>query len=158
MKTKSGPAAVKKPRNHFLKQEMEFLRSNYIARIATCGHDLSPHVTPIYFANDRASIFFATEKNTKKYEDIMQNERVSLVVDIFDAEWLHGDKNGSKTTEKAVLVHGVALPISKGKTYNLMYGKLLDKYPDYRTSENWEKGELPIMRVAVRKITSWGFS
>jgi uncharacterized pyridoxamine 5'-phosphate oxidase family protein len=145
-------------RNQFSKNETEFLKSNYIARIATCSNDLIPHVTPIYFANDRSSLFFASEKRTKKYSDIVENSHVSLVVDVFDADWLHGPKTGTRTTEKAIVISGIASIRSRGMLYNRMYKTLFQKYPDYRTSKKWLVGELPIVRVSVRNILSWGLN
>jgi len=143
-------------RNQFSKNEMEFLKSTYIARIATCSKDLIPHVTPIYFANDRLSLFFATEKRTKKFSDIVENSHVSLVVDVFDADWLHDSKTGTRTNEKAIVISGIASIRSKGPLYYKMYKTLFQKYPDYRTTEKWQVGDLPIIRISVRNVISWG--
>jgi nitroimidazol reductase NimA-like FMN-containing flavoprotein (pyridoxamine 5'-phosphate oxidase superfamily) len=137
------------------KNERTFLERSYIARIATCSRRI-PHVTPIYFASDKDSVFFATEETTRKFKDVNENDRVSLVVDEFDADWLHGDETSTKTYEKAIVISGRASIFRSGDLYVSMYKDLLRKYPDYKTENRWELGELPIIRIKISKIISWG--
>ena len=134
---------------------LKFLSRNYVGRLATCSLEAIPHVSPIYFACNRTSVFFATEKTTRKFRDILHNNRVSLVVDQFDAEWFH-DKRTNRTIEKAVVVNGKASIFSAGKTYLHMYHSLRNKYPDYRDEKSWVLGELPIIRISIDKVVSWG--
>lgn len=111
-------------------------------------------MSPIYFANDRKSIFFATEKGSAKFRDITHNGLASIVVDEFNVDWLEG-KKGSETHESAVVVFGRATIFERGQVYRRMYSKLLAKYPDYRKSP-WNEGETPIIKVEAEKIISWG--
>jgi nitroimidazol reductase NimA-like FMN-containing flavoprotein (pyridoxamine 5'-phosphate oxidase superfamily) len=134
---------------------LKFLSRNYVARLATCSLEAIPHVSPIYFGCNRSSVFFATEKTTRKFRDILHNNRVSLVVDEFDADWLH-NKRTNRTTEKAVVVNGLASIFSGGRTYLYMYKSLRNKYPDYRAEKSWMPGELPIIRISIDKVVSWG--
>lgn len=135
-------------------KQLAFLSKNYVARVATCGKGMRPHVSPVYFANDSDSIFFATEKDTNKFKDISENARASIVVDDFDADWLHNRK-GTNTVERAVVVNGRARIFESGDGYHSMYSKLFEKYPDYK-EENWEEGVSPIIQVAATRVTSWG--
>ena len=138
------------------KEELDFLLRSSIARVATCTRSSIPHVSPIYFATDGHSVFFATDETTRKFKDVKENDRVSLVVDEFDADWLHGNKTSSKTYEKAIILSGRATIFSSGDLYVSMYRNLVRKYPDYRAGNRWELGELPIIRIEISKITSWG--
>ncbi len=134
---------------------LKFLSMNYIARIATCSSEAIPHVSPIYFACNGASVFFATEKTTLKFKDILNNNSVSLVVDEFDADWFHG-KRTDHTSEKAVIVNGRASIFFEGRTYLNMYRLLRNKYPDYKAEKSWMPGELPIIRISIEKVITWG--
>jgi len=138
----------------FSSNQLRFLSKNYIARIATCNRRMQPHISPIYFANYSDSIFFATERGTRKFRDIVENGSASLVVDDFDADWLHGRK-GSKTRERAVIVYGPTSIFEGGPKYHSMYLKLFSKYPDYR-EEDWKERESPIIKIWAEKIISWG--
>ena len=138
----------------FDSKQLAFLSKNYIARVASCGKDMHPHVSPVYFANNADSIFFATEKDTKKFKDISENASAGVVVDDFDADWLH-NKKSANTVEHAVVVSGRAMIFNRGSEYHEMYSKLFEKYPDYR-EENWKEGASPIIRVRAERITSWG--
>jgi nitroimidazol reductase NimA-like FMN-containing flavoprotein (pyridoxamine 5'-phosphate oxidase superfamily) len=134
---------------------LKFLSGNFIARVATCSSEAIPHISPIYFACNRTSIFFATEKTTLKFKDILDNSRVSLVVDEFDADWFHGRKT-NRTREKAVVINGRASIVSEGRSYLYMYRLLRNKYPDYKAEKSWMPGELPIIRISIDKVVSWG--
>jgi nitroimidazol reductase NimA-like FMN-containing flavoprotein (pyridoxamine 5'-phosphate oxidase superfamily) len=138
----------------FSSKQNQFLRKSYIARVASCGKDNFPHVSPVYFANDANSIFFATEKETRKFKDISENAVMFAVVDYFDADWIH-EKEGTESVTRAIVISGKSRIILKGKLYHKLYSQLFEKYPDYR-KENWEEGSSPIIRINARKITSWG--
>jgi hypothetical protein len=77
-------------------------------------------------------------------------------MDVFDADWLLSAEGGSKTCEKAVVITGVAKIHLKGDLYVKMYADLLKKYPDYNEEPHWGPGELPIIRVAIENVISWG--
>ncbi len=136
--------------------EIKFLEANYIARIATVSKNSKPHIAPIYFSNDDDSVYFTTATTTSKFRDISENPAVSLVVDVFDADWLRGTGNGSETYEKAIVISWDAEVHVSGELYMKMYDALLKKYPDYNGALHWEPGELPIIRVSIRNTVSWG--
>jgi pyridoxamine 5'-phosphate oxidase family protein len=69
----------------FTEQEIEYLRSQRLGRIATAGPDGQPHVVPVSFrynaeqdSIDIGGHAFATRK---KYRDVLANPRVAFVVD-----------------------------------------------------------------------------
>jgi uncharacterized protein len=136
------------------KKELAFLSRSYIARVATAGKALHPHVSPVYFANSSDSIFFATEKDTRKFKDLMENAFASVVVDDYDADWMHG-RSGIETVTHAVVVSGKAKIFFRGNTYHKMYQRLFEKYPDYR-AEAWKEGASPIVRLSAHRALSWG--
>ena len=69
----------------FTEQEIGYLRSQRLGRIATAGPDGQPHVVPVSFrynaeqdSIDIGGHAFATRK---KYRDVLANPRVAFVVD-----------------------------------------------------------------------------
>lgn len=142
---------------NFDRNQVSFLNSSYIARIATSTRTGEPYISPIYFANDGDSIFFATETSTIKFKLISLNPKVAIVIDSFDASWIHSKHKKVSTKECAIVIRGKAKIFADGKSkeYAMMYHKLFRKYPDYR-EQAWKKGESPIVKVIPEKVTSWG--
>ena len=68
----------------FGKAEREFLGGNEACRIATC-HNGTPHVVPVSYVFEDGSFYIATDYETKKYENIMENNRVALAVDVYSS-------------------------------------------------------------------------
>lgn len=70
----------------FTEFEIEYLRGQRLARLATVGPDSQPHVVPVSFRYNRELDTidvgghggFSTRK---KYRDVLANPRVALVVD-----------------------------------------------------------------------------
>ena len=69
----------------FTDAELEYLRSQSLARVATVGPDGQPHVTPVTFhynagedAIDVGGMFFG---RTKKWRDAQRNQNVTILVD-----------------------------------------------------------------------------
>src|SRR6266567_4699866 len=69
----------------FTEKELEYLRSQRLARIATADSGGQPHVVPVGFrvSADAAAIEVGGRNfgNTKKYRDIRANPRVAIVID-----------------------------------------------------------------------------
>jgi pyridoxamine 5'-phosphate oxidase family protein len=69
----------------FTEQEIEYLRSQRLGRIATAGPDGQPHVVPVSFRynaeQDSIDIGGHAFTSRKKYRDVLANPRVAFVVD-----------------------------------------------------------------------------
>ena len=68
----------------FTEQEMEYLRSQHLARIATVSEDGQPDVIPVGFEFDGAFFYVGGRDitRTRKYRNVKNgNSRVALVVD-----------------------------------------------------------------------------
>ena len=64
--------------------EKDFLNKNESCILATC-HDGIPHVVPVSYVFENDRFYVATDYQTKKYENIMHDNRVELVVDLYDS-------------------------------------------------------------------------
>ncbi|MDQ3807783.1 MAG: PPOX class F420-dependent oxidoreductase [Thermoproteota archaeon] len=67
----------------FSEKEIEYLRSQHLARIATSSQDGIPDVTPVGFDFDGKYFYIGGMNVTKttKYTNVMKNNNVALVVD-----------------------------------------------------------------------------
>ncbi len=67
----------------FTEAEAEYLAENFIGRVATSSPSGQPHVVPVGYTFDGATIVFGGWNLTKtlKYRNMMANDRVAFVVD-----------------------------------------------------------------------------
>jgi pyridoxamine 5'-phosphate oxidase family protein len=69
----------------FTEKEIEYLRGQRLGRLATVGHEGSPHVVPVGFRLDGESeaieIGGHAFSSSKKWRDLQANPRVAFVVD-----------------------------------------------------------------------------
>ena len=76
----------------FTRDEIEYLRSGLLGRIATVGRDGTPHIAPVgmfsYNAEfDTIDVGGRDMANTKKFRDVARSGRAALVVDDVLPPW-----------------------------------------------------------------------
>ena len=72
--------------SNFTQNEIEYLRSGLLGRVATVGHDGTPHVAPVGMFSynpefDSIDVGGHGLTNTKKFRDVARSGRAALVVD-----------------------------------------------------------------------------
>jgi pyridoxamine 5'-phosphate oxidase family protein len=71
--------------SNFTENELEYLRGQRLARVATADRNGSPHVVPVGFrvSEDAAAIEFggANLAGSKKWRDLQVNPKIALVID-----------------------------------------------------------------------------
>jgi uncharacterized protein len=127
----------------FSRNEIQFLRSNEICRVATCKNNL-PHVTPVSYIFNDGKFYFATDYNTVKYANLKKNNRISLVVDT-----VQNNKN------IAIVTMGVAKIIHSGKKFENLYDLFYDRF-EWVRQDPWKEGEAPFVMVIPKSKVSWG--
>jgi nitroimidazol reductase NimA-like FMN-containing flavoprotein (pyridoxamine 5'-phosphate oxidase superfamily) len=127
----------------FTKAEKEFLNSNEACRIATC-HDNIPHIVPVSYVFEDDVFVFATDYETKKYENISKNNRIALAVDVY-----------SSVGNKAVCVQGTAELVERGSEFARLY-KVFNERFEWVRSDPWKEGEAPFVKVTPISKVSWG--
>jgi len=67
----------------FSEREAEYLAENILGRLATTSVEYEPHVVPVVYRFDGSSIYFSgfDLMKSRKYRNIMMNNRVAFVVD-----------------------------------------------------------------------------
>jgi nitroimidazol reductase NimA-like FMN-containing flavoprotein (pyridoxamine 5'-phosphate oxidase superfamily) len=127
----------------FSKAESDFLDNNEACRIATC-HDDVPHVVPVSYIFEDDTFYIATDYKTKKYENIKNNKRVALAVDLY-----------SPVNNKAICMQGTAEIIEKGQEFARIYKIFNDRF-EWVRRDAWEEGEAPFVKITPTNKISWG--
>lgn len=75
----------------FTEDELQYLQSSLLGRLATVGRDGTPHATPVGFSYnaelDTIDIGGHDLANTKKFRDVARSGRAALVVDDVQPPW-----------------------------------------------------------------------
>jgi pyridoxamine 5'-phosphate oxidase family protein len=75
----------------FTEDEIQYLQSGLLGRLATVGRDGTPHTTPVGFSYnaelDTIDIGGQDLANTKKFRDVARSRRAALVVDDVQPPW-----------------------------------------------------------------------
>ncbi len=118
----------------FTPAEIDFLKSQPLARIATVGANGQPHVTPVAFRYNPDTNTFdvgghGSFASRKKWRDVQQNPQVAIVIDDLDPViW----------KARAIEIRGVAALLTTG-------------------GESIGQGFGPEMfRITPKRIVSWG--
>ena len=116
---------------------------NEACRVATC-HDNIPHVVPVSYVFEDGFFYFATDLETRKFENIKENNRVALAIDVY-----------SSKGNRAVCVQGRAELIELGNEFTRLY-KIFEKKFTWVRDDPWKEGEAPFVRVMPVNKASWG--
>src|SRR5919202_1188805 len=77
--------------NSFTEDEIDYLRSGLLGRLATVGRDGTPHVAPVGFSYNAElgtiDVGGHDMANTKKFRDVARSGRAALVVDDVQPPW-----------------------------------------------------------------------
>ena len=82
----------------FTASELEFLRSQRIARLATVGPTGWPHVVPVLYSIDEEGVAFEFDVDGVKLRNLTSEPRAGLVVDAM------GPKRGLSMQGRAELI------------------------------------------------------
>jgi PPOX class probable F420-dependent enzyme len=128
-----------------------FLASERTCRVATIGHDGSPHTTPLWFAWDGTSLWLTSITKSQRWTDIARDNRVSVIVDAGEGYFeLRGvEMRGTATPVGEVPRTGE--PVPELEPVERLYA---DKYAGGQIHHD---GRHAWLRVAPDKITSWDF-
>ena len=127
----------------FSSKELEFLKNNEAARIATSQKDI-PHVKPVSFVFYKDNIWIATDYNTRTFKNIKSNPNTSIVVDIY--------KSGN---HKAVCAQGRTEIVENGSEFKEIYDIFYEKF-DWVKREPWKENEAPFLKFVLKSKVSWG--
>ena len=122
-----------------------------VARLATTGADLRPHIVPICFALDEQTLYFAIDAkpkrttNLKRLRNIAANPVVSILIDHYEQDW---DKLW------CVRIDGRARVLTVGADADRALHLLEQRYAQYRAARPGG----PVVAVAIEAMTGWSAS
>jgi PPOX class probable F420-dependent enzyme len=119
-----------------------------VARLATTDPDGRPHLVPIVFAIDGATLYSAVDRKPKRSRTLrrIENARVrpevTVLVDHYDDDW---------SRLWWIRLRGRARVLDEGKERERAVGLLAEKYPQYRS----EPPDGPVLAVDVVETRVW---
>jgi PPOX class probable F420-dependent enzyme len=137
--------------SHLLSEdERRFLAAARVARLATADRDGRPHVVPVCFALDGASLYITIDEKPKRgarlkrLRNIEENPEVALVADRYDEDW---------TRLGWVMLRGHAEILLGGTEHDRAQALLRARYPQLRAMAI---DGLPVIAIRIARALSWG--
>ena len=128
-----------------------FLDRTRVAHLATADRSGVPHLVPVCFRVDAASVYITVDEKPKRTDiplkrlrNIMENPSVAVTVDRWDEDW---------TRLGWVMLRGRADILADGEEHDRAQALLRQRYPQYRTMD---LAGLPVIAVRIERVLSWG--
>jgi PPOX class probable F420-dependent enzyme len=133
-------------------EQAAFLASLRVGRLATADARGNPHVVPVCFAIEAATLYItidekpkqASARPLKRLRNMMENPSVAFVADRYDEDW---QRLGW------VMLRGRAEILTHGSEHDRAQALLRKRYPQYRAMQ---LDDLPVIALRVAQATSWG--
>ena len=132
-------------------QQRRFLNDGRVAHLATADAAGSPHIVPVCYAVDDASLYITVDEKPKRQDiplkrlrNILQNPAVAVSVDRWDEDWRR---------LAWVMLRGHADILTAGAEHDRAQELLRERYPQYR---NMDLARLPVIAVRIQRVTGWG--
>lgn len=134
-------------------EQLDFLQSQRVGRLATADEAGQPHVIPVCYACDGSRVYIALDakpkrvapQQLKRVRNLLANPQVALVVDRYSDDW----------TQLGYLLirgRGTLLPPT-APDHAPIVALLRARYPQYQAMPIHEQPLITIQPVA---ITTWG--
>jgi PPOX class probable F420-dependent enzyme len=133
-------------------EQTAFLASRRVGHLATADGHGGPHVVPVCFAIEKATLYVtidekpkrAAARPLKRLRNITANPQVAFVADRYDEDW---------SRLGWVMLRGRAEILSDGAEHERAQGLLRERYPQYRAMQ---LVDLPVIAMRIERATSWG--
>lgn len=128
----------------FSKSEERFLKANELGRLATISPDEMPHVVPVCYIFHAGKLLVATDFGTKKYRNLLANDRVALVVDVY-------------RPNRGILIQSEGKIVEAGPEFREAYRLFYRRFSWVR-ADPWKEGEAPFIMIEPTNKVSWGLA
>jgi PPOX class probable F420-dependent enzyme len=133
-------------------EQARFLASQRVGRLATADGRGIPHVVPVCFAIEAATLYItidekpkrASARPLKRLRNMTENPSVAFVADRYDEDW---------RALGWVMLRGRAEILTDGLEHNRAQELLRDRYPQYRAMQ---LADLPVIALRIERATGWG--
>jgi uncharacterized protein len=117
---------------------------NELGRLATVSPDGTPHVVPVCYIYRGSSFLVATDYVTRKYRNLLTNNKVAFVVDVY--------KPGRGI--RGVFIQGISTTLETGPEFREAYAFFYKRFSWVR-ADPWKEGEAPFVRIEPTHKSSW---
>lgn len=131
--------------------QRRFVDQARVARLATVDGRGVPHLVPVCFVVDGASLYITVDEKPKRTDiplkrirNIQENPAVAVTVDRWDEDW---------SRLAWVMLRGQAEVLDGGDEHARAQALLREKYPQYRTMAI--EG-LPVIAMRIGRVLGWG--
>lgn len=124
----------------FSNEEIKFLESQWVCRIASISSEGWPHNVPVGFAFDGKEFYITSDPGAKKLKNIARNNRVCLIIDV------------PKSPRRAIMIQGLATLVEHGEEF----ARINKFISQQRGWEKWEEGKQVAVKIEPTKKLSWG--
>jgi len=129
----------------------ELLIESRLGHLATSTKRGKPHVVPICYVLDGASLYTPIDEKPKRRKptqlrrvlNIAENANVCLVVDHYEEDW---------SELKCVIVRGSAEIVHKGEAHERAVKLLREKYKQYRQMKLEDR---PLIKIKLVSVVAW---
>jgi len=128
-----------------------FLRDERTCRVASVGGDGSPHVTPLWFVWDGASLWLTSIVRSQRWTDLQRDGRVSVIVDT-GHDFM--ELRGVEIKGRSEVVGEVPRTGEPNAELEVPERLFADKYAGGRVHHD---GRHAWLRVSPEKMVSWDF-
>jgi PPOX class probable F420-dependent enzyme len=133
-------------------EQIGFLVSQRVGRLATADAQGRPHVVPVCFAIEAGSLYVtidekpkrASARPLKRLRNLRENPQVAFVADRYDEDWRRLGW---------VMLRGRADVLHEGAEHDRAQVLLRERYEPYRTMQ---LAELPVIALRIERAASWG--
>ena len=133
-------------------EQARFLASQRVGRLATADGRGNPHVVPVCFAIQAATLYItidekpkrASARPLKRLRNMLENPSVAFVADRYDEDW---------RALGWVMLRGRADILTDGPEHDRAQVLLRERYVQYRTMQ---LADLPVIALRIEHAASWG--
>jgi nitroimidazol reductase NimA-like FMN-containing flavoprotein (pyridoxamine 5'-phosphate oxidase superfamily) len=127
----------------FNTEEERFLKDNEVGRLATICADGMPHVVPVCYIYRSGSLWIATDYETKKYQNLLSNNKAALIVD------------SGYDSNRGILIQGRVEIYEGGPEFRKVYAAFYRKFKWVRATP-WKEREVPFLKIEPDRKACWG--
>jgi len=131
--------------------QRRFLDAARVAHLATADAAGAPHVVPVCYAVDGATLYITIDEKPKRQDvplkrlrNIIANPAVAVSVDRWSEDW---------TRLAWIMLRGHAEILASGEEHDRAQSLLRDRYPQYR---RMDLAPLPVIALRIERATHWG--
>jgi PPOX class probable F420-dependent enzyme len=137
----------------FSDEQLTFVQTQRVGRLATAGRDGRPHVVPVCYACDGSSLYIALDAKPKRVaparlkrvRNLLDNPQVALVIDRYSEDW---------SALAYLLIQGAAVLLPPGDAEHERAVVLLRaRYRQYRDRAIQEQ---PVIAIRPVSVVAWG--